>query len=74
VVQAMFSFFSGRLSDRVDPRILASTGMGVTVVGLFLLVFLGPETKVEFIIGSLVVLGFGSPFFLLQYERGDEFC
>ncbi len=46
LVQAMFSSFSGRLSDRVDPRILASAGMGVTVVGLCLLVFLGPETGV----------------------------
>ena len=63
LVQAMFSFFSGRLSDRMDPRILASTGMGVTVVGLFLLVFLGPETGVGFIIGSMAVLGFGFALF-----------
>jgi EmrB/QacA subfamily drug resistance transporter len=63
VVQAMFSSFSGKLSDRVDPKILASMGMGVTVVGLFLLAFLGPETGVGFIIGSLVVLGFGFALF-----------
>jgi MFS family permease len=63
LVQAMFSVFSGRLSDRMDPRILASTGMGVTVVGLLLLVFLGPETGVGFIIGSMAVLGFGFALF-----------
>jgi EmrB/QacA subfamily drug resistance transporter len=62
-VQALFSSFSGKLSDRIDPRILASMGMGITVAGLFLLVFLGPETGVEFIVGSLVVLGFGFALF-----------
>ena len=63
VVQAMFSPFSGKLSDRIDPRILASLGMGITVAGLFLLVFLGPETGVGFIVGSLMVVGFGFALF-----------
>ena len=63
VVQALFSSFSGRLSDRIDPRILASMGMGITVAGLFLLVFLGPETGMGYIVGSLGILGFGFALF-----------
>jgi len=63
VLQAAFSSYAGRLSDRIEPRIVASIGMGVTVAGLFLLIFLTPETRVEFIIGSLVLLGFGFALF-----------
>jgi MFS family permease len=63
VVQALFSSFSGRLSDRIDPRILASTGMGITVAGLFLLVFLSPETGVGLVVGNLAILGFGFALF-----------
>ena len=37
VVQAVFSPLAGRLSDRVEPRILASAGMGFTVTGLAML-------------------------------------
>ena len=63
VVQAMFSFFSGKLSDRMEPRILASMGMGITVAGLILLVFLDVGTGVGFIVGSLMLLGFGFALF-----------
>ena len=63
VVQAAFSSFTGRLSDRTEPRIVASVGMGVTVAGLFLLTFLDAETGVGFIIGSLMLLGFGFALF-----------
>ncbi|RPJ11097.1 MAG: MFS transporter, partial [Deltaproteobacteria bacterium] len=63
VVQAAFSSFTGKLSDRTEPRIVASMGMGVTVAGLFLLTFLDAETGVGFIIGSLMLLGFGFALF-----------
>ena len=63
VVQAAFSSYTGRLSDRIEPRIVASMGMGVTVVGLSLLAFLNSETRIEFIMGSLIFLGFGFALF-----------
>jgi EmrB/QacA subfamily drug resistance transporter len=63
VVQAAFSSFTGRLSDRIEPRIVASMGMGVTVVGLSLLAFLNAETRIEYIMGSLILLGFGFALF-----------
>jgi len=63
VVQAVFSPIAGRLSDRIEPRILASAGMALTVVGLSMLTFLSAETSLAFIIGSLVLLGFGLALF-----------
>jgi len=63
IVQAVFSPFAGRLSDRIEPRIVASTGMALTVVGLFLLTFLSEGTTLEFIVADLVLLGFGFALF-----------
>ena len=34
IVQAVFSPFSGRLSDRMEARKVAAIGMGITVLGL----------------------------------------
>jgi len=62
-VQAIFSPLAGRLSDRIEPRILASVGMGLTAAGLSLFIFLSEKTSFGFIIGSLIVLGFGFALF-----------
>jgi EmrB/QacA subfamily drug resistance transporter len=59
VIQTIVSPFSGRLSDRVDPGVIASIGMGFTAFGLLLLVFLGESTPLWYILGALFVLGFG---------------
>ena len=59
VVQTVVSPFSGRLSDRVDPGVIASIGMGFTAFGLFLLVFLSDSTPLWYILCALVVLGLG---------------
>ncbi len=63
VVQAVFSPLAGRLSDRIEPRIVASTGMALVVIGLFLFTFLDQETSLGFIVASLVLLGFGFALF-----------
>lgn len=62
-VQAIFSPLAGRLSDRITPQILASSGMAITTIGLILLAFLGQNTAIGFIIFSLLILGFGFAFF-----------
>jgi len=59
LVQAGLSPFAGRLSDRVDPRLVASAGMGLIAVGLALLAFVGPSTPAGFVVGCLVLLGAG---------------
>ncbi len=63
VTQAFFSPFAGRLSDRIDPRIVASVGMALTAVCLFLLTFLGKNTTKQFIVATLILLGFGFALF-----------
>jgi EmrB/QacA subfamily drug resistance transporter len=63
VMQAIFSPFAGRLSDRVEPRVVASLGMACTVAGLFSFIFLGQGTSLPFIVASLMLLGFGFALF-----------
>jgi len=63
VMQAVFSPFCGRISDKIEPRIVASTGMFITAVGLCILTFLTEQTSLFFIIISLLFLGFGFALF-----------
>jgi EmrB/QacA subfamily drug resistance transporter len=61
--QAIFSPFAGRLSDRIEPRIVSTLGMSFTAGGLLLLVFLEEETSLAYIIACLLLLGFGFALF-----------
>lgn len=63
VVQAVLSPAAGRISDRIEPRIVASAGMGVTVVGLVMLALLAEATPLVFIVGALALLGLGFALF-----------
>jgi EmrB/QacA subfamily drug resistance transporter len=58
-VMALVSPVAGRLSDRIDPQIVASAGMGLSAIGLFMLSFLVESTPLWYIILSLVVFGAG---------------
>jgi len=60
---ALFSPFAGRLSDKVDPRIIASMGMALTAFGLLMIVFFTATTSIFYIIPTLVVIGLGFAFF-----------
>ena len=59
IVMALASPFAGKLSDRSEPRLIASFGMGLSAVGLLLFSFLRSETSFGFIVASLVCLGLG---------------
>jgi MFS family permease len=63
IMMAFFSPFAGRLSDRIEPRKVASVGMAVTSAGLFGLTFLTSDTKLAYIVGDLLLLGFGFALF-----------
>ena len=63
LVQALFSPLAGRLSDRLEPRTLASAGMAVTSIGLILLAFLSNITPTAYLVACLVLLGFGFALF-----------
>jgi MFS family permease len=63
IVQVLCSPFSGKLSDRIEPRIVASIGLALTGLGIFFLIVLNEKTTSAFITGDLVLLGFGSALF-----------
>lgn len=63
VVMALLSPYAGKLSDRIEPRLLASTGMLLNAIGLLLLGFVGQGTSQLIIIGMLLFMGFGFALF-----------
>jgi EmrB/QacA subfamily drug resistance transporter len=63
VMQAIFSPIAGRVSDRLEPRIVASVGMALTCVGLILLVILNETTSLGYIAATLTLFGFGYALF-----------
>jgi EmrB/QacA subfamily drug resistance transporter len=63
VMMAVFSPWAGRLSDRIEPAKIASTGMALLAIGLFLLTLLGPDTPIVFLMAVLALLGFGFALF-----------
>jgi EmrB/QacA subfamily drug resistance transporter len=60
---AVFSPLTGRLSDRMEPQLVATAGMIVTTVGLAVLVFLTEDTQLEVIVLGLSILGMGFALF-----------
>jgi len=62
-MQAIFSPLAGRLSDRIEPRIIASAGMALTTIGLAIFAFLNAKTPLSLIIGNLLLMGFGFALF-----------
>jgi len=43
IMMAVFSPFAGKLSDKIEPRVVASIGMAFTAIGLFLFIFLSEK-------------------------------
>ncbi len=63
VLMALVSPLAGRLSDRIEPRILASVGMGMTGLGLAVFTQLHETTPIVLIVVTLVWIGTGYAFF-----------
>ena len=63
VVQSILSPVGGWLSDRVNPSILTTTGMGCISVGLFLLSRLTPDTPIMHVVYILILVGIGFALF-----------
>ncbi len=59
VTMALVASISGRLSDKYDPRILSSAGMGIIVGGLVMLTFLTGQSPICYLIFNLAIVGFG---------------
>ena len=63
IIMALFSPVAGRLSDRIEPRIIASIGMAITASGLMLLSIIRESTGIVTIVTCLMLLGFGFALF-----------
>ncbi len=63
VVMALFSPMAGRLSDRHEPRVVASIGMGLCAAGLFFFSWLGPASRLVAIVADLMLVGLGFALF-----------
>jgi EmrB/QacA subfamily drug resistance transporter len=59
LVMALTSPMAGRLSDRVQPRLVASAGMALAVVALLMLSLLTASTPMPYVLVSLGVIGLG---------------
>jgi len=63
IMMAVLSPFAGRLSDRIEPRFLATSGMAITVLGVLIFSRLTAETAFYAIIANLILLGTGFALF-----------
>ena len=63
IMMALLSPLAGKLSDRIEPRILSSAGMSITALGIFALVFVGIQTSMAYIVSILIMLGIGFALF-----------
>jgi MFS family permease len=59
----VFSPVAGWLSDRIEPRIVASSGMALTAIGLGLLVPVSSTSPLWSIVARLLLLGLGFALF-----------
>ena len=59
LVMAIFSPIAGKLSDRIEPRILSSFGIALTVIGLLLLASMNANSSDFSLILALIFTGAG---------------
>ena len=63
VIMAVLSPYAGRLSDKIEPRIVASFGMGCTALALLIFCFLNESSPLTVVLAALVIGGVGFAFF-----------
>lgn len=63
LVMAILSPKAGALSDRFSPRLIASTGMGIMMISLFIFSFLHQDTSLILIGINLAFVGLGFALF-----------
>jgi EmrB/QacA subfamily drug resistance transporter len=64
IVMAGFASITGRISDRIEPRVVASAGMVALTIGLVLFAFLNEESTLRYVVLNLMFLGFGFALFI----------
>jgi EmrB/QacA subfamily drug resistance transporter len=63
IAMALLSPIAGKLSDKRNPGVIASIGMGLTSTGLIMLCFVTSDTPFYLIIPLLIIMGVGFGFF-----------
>ncbi len=63
LTMAILSPFVGRLSDKLEPRIIASVGMVITACGLLMLGSMNMHSAISTLITALIITGFGFSLF-----------
>ncbi|MBI9034860.1 MAG: MFS transporter [Bacteroidales bacterium] len=63
IMMTVFSPVAGRISDKIEPVIVASIGMALTAIGLCFFIFLKENTSHSYIIMGLIVQGLGFALF-----------
>jgi EmrB/QacA subfamily drug resistance transporter len=64
IIMVICAPIAGNLSDKVEPRIIASIGMAFTTVGMVMMTFLGSSANLLLVFASLFLLGLGVGFFV----------
>ncbi|MBN1176729.1 MAG: MFS transporter, partial [Dehalococcoidales bacterium] len=59
VLMAIMTPISGRVSDKIEPRLVASVGMALNCVALCLLIFVNDATALYYIMIALAINGLG---------------
>jgi len=63
ITMALFSPIAGRLSDKLEPRLVATIGMTITTAGLIPFIFLNEQTPIFLIVATLLFIGIGFALF-----------
>lgn len=63
VMMAILSPITGKLADRIEPRLLASAGMTCTVIGVLIFSQVGHDTSIYLIVANLFFMGTGFALF-----------
>ncbi|GAO29098.1 efflux pump antibiotic resistance protein [Geofilum rubicundum JCM 15548] len=63
LMMALLSPLTGKMSDKIQPRFIATTGMALTAIGLLLFAFLRENTPNTPIILNLILVGTGFALF-----------
>ncbi len=63
VMQAVLSPLTGRLSDKIEPRIIASSGMALIFIGLLSFSLLSETSSAIRVVTTLVIIGVGFALF-----------
>jgi EmrB/QacA subfamily drug resistance transporter len=59
IFMVIFSPLAGKLSDKIQPRIVASIGLAISTAGVFMLGYLGNDSGLAYILTSLIIIGIG---------------